>query len=397
MAGAEPPAERERQLDTEAMTDAERRQLIAQLRRNWREEMSSARLYRRLAATTEEDGEPQTTLLEMAGHELRHADHWGERLEELGERIPRLRPNLRDVALPLLARTAGLGAVISLIEGGEAQGKFDYMRQARLLPDAKSRAIAGRIVPDERLHQGAAARLSGRTDAASAAGRPRRTYFAEYLRDLIFGLNDGLVSNLSLISGVSAAASTRVVLLAGVAGIIAGGTSMFAGSYLSNKSQREVVAEEVRRAAELIAYAPEEERDALRRIYREKGFTDEEVELLVGRICTDPDHWLDVLVTEELGLSLDPGPPPLADGAWAGGGFAIAATIPLLPFLFTSGTTALVIACVLSALALFAVGSAKTLVTRRSPMRSGAEMVIVGLLASLVTFMVGRLIGGGVP
>ncbi|MEA2615438.1 MAG: vacuolar iron transporter family protein [Chloroflexota bacterium] len=397
MAGAEPPAERERQLDTEAMTDAERRLLIAQLRRNWREEMSSARLYRRLAATTAEDGEPQATLLEMAGHELRHADHWGERLEELGERIPRLRPNLRDVALPLLARTAGLGAVISLIEGGEARGKFDYMRQARLLPDAKSRAIAGRIVPDERLHQGAAARLSGRRDASSAAGRPRRTYFAEYLRDLIFGLNDGLVSNLSLISGVSAAASTRVVLLAGVAGIIAGGTSMFAGSYLSNKSQREVIAEEVRRAAELIAYAPEEERDALRRIYREKGFTDEEVELLVGRICTDPDHWLDVLVTEELGLSLDPGPPPVADGAWAGGGFAIAATIPLLPFLFTSGATALVIACVLSALALFAVGAAKTLVTRRSPMRSGAEMVIVGLLASLVTFMVGRLIGGGVP
>lgn len=395
MAGAEPPAERERQLDTEAMTAAERRQLIAQIRRNWREEMSSARLYRRLASTTV-DGEPQATLMEMAGHELRHADHWGERLEELGERIPRLRPNFRDVVLPLLARAAGLGAVISLIEGGEARGKFDYMRQARLLPDAKSRAIAGRIVPDERLHQGAAARLSGRTDASSAAGRPRRTYFAEYLRDLIFGLNDGLVSNLSLISGVSAASSTRVVLLAGVAGIIAGGTSMFAGSYLSNKSQREVIDEEVRRAAELIAYAPEEEREALRRIYREKGFTDEEVELLVGRICTDHDHWLDVLVTEELGLSLDPGPPPLADGAWAGGGFALAATIPLLPYLFTAGTTALAIACVLSALSLFTVGAAKTLVTRRSPLRSGAEMVVVGLLASLVTFLVGRLIGGGV-
>ncbi|MGH7748861.1 MAG: hypothetical protein ACREQ5_29480, partial [Candidatus Dormibacteria bacterium] len=164
MAGAQPPAERERQLDTEAMTAAERRLLVSQLRRNWREEMSSARLYRRLAATTAED-EPQATLREMAGHEVRHASHWGERLEELGERVPRLRPNLRDVALPVLARAAGLGAVISLIEGGEARGKFDYMRQARLLPDAKSRAIAGRIVPEERLHQGAAARLSGRTDA----------------------------------------------------------------------------------------------------------------------------------------------------------------------------------------------------------------------------------------
>jgi VIT1/CCC1 family predicted Fe2+/Mn2+ transporter/rubrerythrin len=395
MAGAQPPAEKERQLDTEAMTSAERRQLVAQLRRNWREEMSSARLYRRLAATTSED-EPQATLLEMAGHEVRHAGHWGERLQELGEQVPRLRPNLRDVALPLLARAAGLGAVISLIEGGEARGKFDYMRQARLLPDAKSRAIAGRIVPDERLHQGAAARLSGRSDAASAAGRPRRTYFAEYLRDLIFGLNDGLVSNLSLISGVSAASSVRVILLAGVAGIIAGGASMFAGAYLSNKSQREVVAEEMRRASELIAFAPEEERDALRRIYREKGFDAEEVELLVRRISADRDHWLDVLVTEEFGLSLDPGPPPIADGAWTGGGFALAASVPLLPYLFTSGATALVTACLLSAAALFGVGAAKTLVTRRSPLRSGAEMVVVGLLASLVAFVVGRLIGAGV-
>jgi vacuolar iron transporter family protein len=392
---APPAAEDERHLDTEAMTAAERRRLVSQLRRNWREEMSSARLYRRLAGGTDDD-EPQRTLLEMAGHEVRHADHWAERLQELGERVPRLRPNLRDVALPLLARTAGLSAVISLIEGGEARGKFDYMRQARLLPDAKSRAIAGRIVPDERLHQGAAARLSGRTDEASAAGRPRRTHFAEYLRDLIFGLNDGLVSNLSLISGVSAASSVRVVLLAGVAGILAGGTSMFAGSYLSNKSQREVVDEELRRAAELISFAPEEERDALCRIYRAKGFEPEEVELLVRRITSDQDLWLAALVTEEFGLSLEPGPSPVVDGAWAGGGFALAATVPLLPFLVISGATALVAACLLSAVALFTVGAAKTLVTRRSPLRSGAEMVVVGLVASLVTFLVGHAIGRGV-
>ena len=116
--------------------------------------------------------------------------------------------------------------------------------------------------------------------------------------------------------------------------------------------------------------------------------------MLVGRICSDPDAWLAELVTEEFGLSLDPGPPPVADGAWAGGGFAIAATVPLLPYLFASGTTALLIACLLSALALFTVGAAKTLVTRRSPLRSGLEMVVVGVLAASVTFFVGRLIGG---
>jgi VIT1/CCC1 family predicted Fe2+/Mn2+ transporter len=118
--------------------------------------------------------------------------------------------------------------------------------------------------------------------------------------------------------------------------------------------------------------------------------------VLVRRISSDRDHWLDTLVTEELGLSLDPGPPPVADGAWTGGGFAAAATIPLLPWLFTSGAAALILACVLSGLALFAVGAAKTLVTRRSPLRSGLEMVVVGLLAAVVTFAVGRLIGGGI-
>src|SRR5207302_2179480 len=161
-----------------------------------------------------------------------------------------------------------------------------------------------------------------------------------------FGLNDGLVSNFSLIAGVSGAAlsSRHVVILAGVAGIIAGSSSMAAGAYLSNKSQREVVAEEVRREAEEIDYAPEEERDELRRIYRLKGFSDEEVEILVRRITADRQRWLETLVTEELGLSLKGGPPPLLDAMFAGGGFAIGAVIPLLPYLFASGTGALAVA-----------------------------------------------------
>ena len=380
----------------DAISGAERRHLVAQLRRNWREEMRSSRLYRRLAAT-QPDNDQRHLLLEMAGHELRHAHHWRRRLEELGGRASRITPSLREIVLPLIARAAGLASVISLIEGGEARGKFDYIRQARLLPDAESRAIAGRIVPDERLHQGAAARLRG---DAEDAGRPRalRAHLGDYLRDVIFGLNDGLVSNFSLIAGVSGAAlsSRHVVILAGVAGIIAGSSSMAAGAYLSNKSQREVVAEEVRREAEEIDYAPEEERDELRRIYRLKGFSDEEVEILVRRITADRQRWLETLVTEELGLGLEAGPPPLADAAFTGVGFGVAATVPLLPFLVAGGTGALVAAALLSALCLFAVGATKTLVTRRSPLRSGLEMVAVGVVAAAITNLVGRAVGPGV-
>jgi len=374
------------------LSDVQRRRLIAQLRRNWREEMQSARLYRRLAQSQAE-GPARAVLIEMSGHELRHAYHWRRRLEELGGHAPAIRTGPRELIVPALARTFGLSSVLTLIEGGEARGKLDYIRQSQLLPDQASREIAGSIIPDERLHQGAAARLRGvpeGTRSRSAA------HVGDYVRDLIFGLNDGVVSNFSLIAGVAGAdTSHSVVLLAGVAGLIAGAVSMAAGGYLSNKSQREVVAEEIRREAEEIEYAPNEERDELRRIYRRKGFTEEEVDLLVRRITADKQRWLDALVTEELGFSANPGPPPLTDALFAGGGFATGALVPLLPFLVASGTGALIAAAVLSVVALFLMGASKTLVTSRSVLRSGMEMVTVGVCAAGVTNVVGRLIGGG--
>jgi VIT1/CCC1 family predicted Fe2+/Mn2+ transporter/rubrerythrin len=378
-------------------TGEQRRRLLSQLRRNWREEMQSAHLYRRLAMS-QPDGPERRLLLEMSGHELRHASHWRRRLEELGGHVPALRTGPRELILPLLARTFGLSSVISLIEGGESRGKLDYIRQAQSLPDQASREIAGSIIPDERLHQGAAARLRGApVEDELIPGRPRRAsaHVGDFVRDLVFGLNDGVVSNFSLISGVSGAGTShQVVMLAGVAGLIAGAVSMASGSYLSNKSQREVVDEEVRREAEEIAYAPDEERDELRRIYLLKGFSADEVEILVRRITADHDRWLETLITEELGLSAKPGPPPLLDGLFAGGGFALGALVPLIPFFFAGGTGALIAAAVLSVIGLFTMGAAKTLVTSRSVLRSGLEMVAVGIGAAAVTNVVGRLIGG---
>jgi len=373
----------------------QRRRLLAQLRRNWHDEMRSAGLYRRLAMTQPE-GADRDLLVEMSGHELRHAYHWRRRLEELGGKAPHVRPGPRELVLPVLARTFGLPSVISLIEGGEARGKLDYIRQSRLLPDQASREIAGSIVPDERLHQGAAARLRGVPAGEEGVGRTGPGHVGEFVRDVIFGLNDGVVSNFSLISGVAGAGTSHsVVLLAGVAGLIAGGVSMAAGAFLSNKSHREVVAEEVRREAEEIDYAPEEERDELRRIYRMKGFSEEEVEILVRRITADRQRWLETLVTEELGLSIEGGPPPLLDALFAGGGFAVGALVPLLPFLIASGTPALAAAAMLSVVGLFLMGASKTVVTSRGVLRSGLEMVVIGVGAAVVTNLVGRLIGGG--
>lgn len=368
----------------------ERRLLLDQLRRNWRDEMRSAHLYERLAMTQPE-GEERRLLLEMSGHELRHALRWRTRLLALGGRAPgRVRTGLRELLLPMFARIGGLGAVIGLIEGGEARGTFDYIRQARLLPDAESRAIAAATIPDERLHQGTAAMIRGDGARLSSA------HLGAYVRDLVFGLNDGLVSNFSLLAGVGGAdVSHRVVILAGVAGLIAGATSMAAGGYISAKSQREVTLEAVQRKREEIEFDPDEERAELRRIYRLKGFDAEETEILVRRISADRERFLEVLVTEELGLAPDPGPPPALDAIASGAGFGAGALVPLIPFLVATGTGTLAVAGALSLLALFGLGALKTLVTRRSAMRGGAEMVAVGFVAAAVTFIAGHLIAGG--
>jgi len=376
----------------------ERRDLLSQLSRNWSEEVHSAGLYRRLAAL-QPDGEARALLAQMSEEELRHASHWMNRIVELGGSPPRARTGLRELVLPLVARVAGLPAVISLIESGEARGKLEYLRQTRELPDARSRAIATEILPEERSHQGTAARL--RLEGVAAGGITRglslRTHAGDIIRDLIFGLNDGLLSNFSLIAGVSGAGTTRsVVLLAGVAGLLAGAVSMAAGSYLSNKSQREVVDEEISRKGAELDYDPDAQRDELRRIYRSKGFTEDEVEILVRRICADRERWLDVLVTEDLGFSRNPGPPPMLDAVFTGGGFAVGAVVPLVPFLFAGGTASLIIAGALSILALFTVGAAKSIFTARSAIRSGMEMVVIGVFAGIVTNVVGRLFGHSV-
>ncbi|MFN2568582.1 MAG: VIT1/CCC1 transporter family protein [Candidatus Dormibacteria bacterium] len=375
----------------------ERRKLLSQLGRNWSDEVSSARLYRRLAALQPE-GEARQLLEEMSEQELRHAAHWRTRLEELGGSAPRDRTGLRELVLPLVARLAGLSSVISLIEGGEARGKLEYLRQTRELPDARSRAIATEILPEERSHQGTAARLRLEGGTATAhSGLSLRAHVGDIIRDLIFGLNDGLLSNFSLIAGVSGAGTSRaVVLLAGVAGLLAGAVSMAAGSYLSNKSQREVVAEEINRKGAELDYDPDGERDELRSIYRRKGFTEEEIEILVRRITADRERWLDVLVTEDLGFGREPGPPPVLDALFTGGGFAVGALVPLVPYLFAGGMASLIVAGCLSILALFAVGAAKSIFTARSAVRSGMEMVIIGVFAGIVTNVVGRLFGQAV-
>lgn len=218
------------------------------------------------------------------------------------------------------------------------------------------------------------------------------------LRAAIFGMNDGLVSNLSLIFGVAGSGvAGHVVVIAGFAGLLAGAFSMGAGEYISMKVQREVFEQLIHKEAHELATEPEEELRELAQIYEQKGINPETAGRIATELMRDPDIALETHAREELGIDMHEG----LGSPWAAAGssfvtFSIGALIPLLPFLFTSGGAAAAVSAGLSAVTLFGVGAATTLLTGRGMLLSGARMLAIGAVAATITFGVGRLVGGAV-
>jgi len=220
------------------------------------------------------------------------------------------------------------------------------------------------------------------------------------LRASIFGVNDGLVSNLSLIMGVTGAGvSNKVILLAGVAGLLAGAFSMAAGEYISMRTQREVFERLIHLEAHELATEPEEEREELVGIYREKGVPVDIAEQLVDILHRDPDLALETHAREELGLDMETGlgsPWGAASSSFVTFGFG--AVVPLIPFMVGSGVAAAVASILASGVTLFAVGAAISILTGKRFYVSGFRMLAVGGAAAAITYGVGRMlhVGGAV-
>ena len=214
------------------------------------------------------------------------------------------------------------------------------------------------------------------------------------LRAAIFGMNDGLVSNLSLIFGVAGAGvDNTVVLIAGVAGLLAGAFSMAAGEYVSMRVQREVFERLIHLEAHEIATQPQEEAQELAGIYRERGFSDDLAQQVSEEVMKDPELALETHAREELGLDPREG----LGSPWAAAGssfamFCLGAVIPLIPFFFTEGGMAVAISASLGAATLFGVGGAISILTGRSLAISGGRMLLVGAAAAATTFAVGKLL-----
>ena len=218
------------------------------------------------------------------------------------------------------------------------------------------------------------------------------------LRAAIFGVNDGLVSNLSLIFGVAGAgADNQVVILAGVAGLLAGAFSMAAGEYISVRVQREVFERLIHLEAHEIGSDPEAERLELAELYVRKGLPRDLADQLATELMRDPEVALDTHAREELGLDPQAGlGSPFAAAGSSFAMFAVGAFVPLLPFLVTSGTAAVVASAILSSIALFGVGAAMSILTGRGAIVSGMRMLSIGAAAASVTYLVGTLLDVGV-
>ncbi|HLF08117.1 MAG TPA: VIT1/CCC1 family protein [Dehalococcoidia bacterium] len=350
-------------------------------------EWEAAALYRALA-DAEQNDERAAVLRELASMEDRHAAHWRAKLDEAGEPLPAWRPSLRSRFLGRLARLFGTTSVLPILERFEGGDAAMYAAEPESLDFSTQERVHGRVF--QRLRKG---EQTGMSDIARREERHRGAGSGR-LRAAVFGVNDGLVSNLSLVMGVAGAEpGPRFVLLAGIAGLLAGAFSMATGEYVSMRVQREMLERELDVERAELEEHPEEEEEELALIYRAKGLPPEEAARVAKRVIADKEVALETLAREELGL--DPGELGSPWGAAISSflAFAVGAFVPVLPYLLSRGPYALALSGALSAVALAAVGALTALLTGRSVGFATARMVLLGAASATVTFWVGRLLG----
>jgi len=357
---------------------------------NLTDEWDGAALYEGLARY-EKDPERAAAFREMAEAERRHAAVWQRKLEKEGLPLPSDRPSSRVRALIWLARRLGSDAVVPMVIEAEAVDADKYDQQggeARQIADeerAHGAVLAGMAPPQGR---DARSLIAHRERWHGAGGR------AGNIRAAIFGMNDGLVSNLSLILGVAGAGvAPQTVTLTGVAGLLAGAFSMAAGEYTSVASQRDLLARQVAMERREIEEAPEEEAAELALIFKHKGLSTEQASRTAAEILKNPESALDTLVREELGLDPEDLGSPMGAALSSFALFSVGAAVPIVPFLLSSGTPAVVAASLLAGLVLAGVGAFMGFLSGVGPLRSAARMVGLAALAAGVTYGVGRLFG----
>jgi VIT1/CCC1 family predicted Fe2+/Mn2+ transporter len=250
------------------------------------------------------------------------------------------------------------------------------------------------IAPPGTLGATAALVPTRRTVLGGVTRSPHETRASGVLRPVVFGGNDGLVSNLALVMGVAGAApAPGVIVLAGIAGLLAGAFSMAVGEYVSVQSQRELLEYQIELERQQLATTPDKERDILVGIYVSRGFTSDEAADIADRMFADPARALDALVREEIGLDPRAIGSPLGAAVGSFLAFTLGALVPVVPYLLGFGAAAFWISLVASLAGLFLLGIGVSRFTHRAPLRTGVRQVLLGLAAAGVTYAVGTLLG----
>ena len=335
---------------------------------SWKEEMRSAYLYKVVA--TCEAGTAREGLFKQLAVEAEHqAEIWVDKMRALGVQPPAsYEPDLRCNIVAALTRRFGPRSTRTVLTAMKVRGMSLYA-----VSDPRH------FVP------GAASGSEGRHAGLSGGGN---------LRAAVFGVNDGLVSNASLILGVSGATTdVGIVVLAGVAGLLSGAFSMSAGEYVSVRSQREMYEYQIGLEADELEQYPEEEAGELALIYEARGIDRDVAKKMADDIIADPDRALDALAREELGLNPDDLGSPAGAATSSFLAFSGGALIPLLPFLVSDAPGALPMSIALTGIALFSVGATLSLFIGRRAVLGGLRMLAIGGAAGALTYLIGRMLG----
>ncbi len=354
-------------------------------------EWDAAALYRGLADLSR--GRRKEVLSELAAIEEKHADFWSAKIREYGAEPPtfgEFSPSRRTLVMLDKARRYSTDLVLPVVEQDERNAIDGYSEE----PEAPASMIAEEAEHARALDE--LMRLGPESaDEDSALSEPwHRSDKSGALRAGIFGINDGLVSNTSLVMGFAGAAAPRTtVLLAGLAGLLAGAFSMGAGEYISMANQREAYERELDFEREEIESHPEDEQRELQLIYEAKGVDAETAAAMAGQVMSDRDVALDTMAREELGLDPDDLGSPWKAALSSFVAFSAGAVLVVLPYLVTGGAAALTAAIVLALLALVTVGAVMARINGRPVLRSVVRQVTVGVLAAGATYLLGAVFG----
>ncbi len=365
---------------------------------NLQDEREGARLYEGLA-TIEKDAARAREFASLGAGERRHAAVWERKLKAAGVPLPPDRPTSRVRLLLFLARRLGTRAVMPMLMAAEARDAGKYQAQG---------GDATALVKEEEAHRERLSALGGAAEStaspvAAARGkiarreRWHRAGGAGNVRAAVFGMNDGLVSNLALVLGVAASGAVGdALILTGIAGLLAGAFSMAVGEYVSVASQRDLVRRQIEIERREVADAPEEETAELAEILAAKGLTRAQADEAAAEMMKHPEEAVDTLVREELGLDPDElGGSPMGAALSSFFAFTAGALVPLLPLLILPERMAAWGSGILSAAVLAGVGAFLGILAGTGAVRSAVRMVGLAALAAGATMGVGHLVGIG--